>query len=64
MQMALERYRESKGWSRKQLGERVGVTSEAIRLIEAGKREPSYKVLVALEDAFGASHRELLRREE
>lgn len=37
----------------------MGVSDEAIRLLESGQRKPSYEVLVRLEDLFGLPHREL-----
>lgn len=52
--------RVSRGWSREYVAEQTGVTAEAIRLIENGERNPSYPVLVKLEDLFQMSHRELL----
>ena len=46
-----------RGWSCEYVAELTGLTAEAIRLIEAGKRNPSYSVLVKLEDLFQMSHR-------
>ena len=39
--------------SREQIAKKIGITSEAIRLLEIGKRKPSYDVLVKLLDLFG-----------
>ena len=55
--------REANGWSRESVAQRVGVNVPMLCMIETGKRDPSYKVLVALEDVFHTSHRELLREE-
>lgn len=53
----LERIR--RGWSLAYVAEQVGITNEAMRLIEKGKRNPSYPVLVRLEDFFQLNHRVL-----
>lgn len=37
------------------LGEALGVTDEAVRLLEKGKRSPSFEVLCALADYFDVS---------
>lgn len=37
------------------LGEAVSVSDEAIRLLERGKRSPSFEVLLALADYFDVS---------
>lgn len=55
--------REANGWSRENVAQRVGVNVPMLCMIETGKRDTSYKVLVALEDVFHTSHRELLREE-
>lgn len=46
-------------WSCEYVAEKTGVTAEAIRLIETGERNPSYPVLVKLEDLFHMNHRKL-----
>lgn len=61
MKIALEKERISRGWTRKYVAKQVGLTSDAICLIETGRRKPSYKVLVKLEDLFQLGHRELFR---
>ena len=53
MKTVLEQERNKKGFSREQLAKAIGVTSEAVRLLETGKRKPSYGVLVRLLDLFG-----------
>ena len=37
------------------LGEQLSVTDEAVRLLEKGKRSPSFEVLCALADYFDVS---------
>ena len=47
--------RKQRGLSLVTLGEAVGVTDEAIRLMEKGKRSPSFEILCALADYFRVS---------
>ena len=39
----------------KELGEIIGLTDEAVRLMERSRRLPSFKVLIALADYFDVS---------
>lgn len=48
-----------RGWSCEYVAKQTDLTAEAIRLIEIGDRNPSYPVLVKLEDLFKMSHRQL-----
>lgn len=48
-----------RGWSCEFVAEKTGLSAEAIRLIEIGERNPSYPVLVKLENLFQTSHRKL-----
>ena len=48
-----------RGWSCEYVAEQTGLTAEAIRLIETGERNPSYTVLVKLEDLYQMNHRDL-----
>lgn len=47
--------RKEKGVSLVALGEQLSVTDEAVRLLEKGKRSPSFEVLCALADYFDVS---------
>lgn len=47
--------RQSKQVSFAALGAHLGVTDEAVRLMEKGKRAPSFDVLIALADYFDVS---------
>lgn len=60
MATRLEQERIKRGITREQLAKKIGITSEAIRLLEVGKRKPSYDVLVKLLDLFGYSDPRLL----
>lgn len=59
MQRAMRQERIKRGWSCEDVAAKVGVSAETIRLIEMGERNPSYPLLVKLEDLFGMTHREL-----
>ncbi len=50
-----------RGWTQKKVADVVGLTTAAVSDIENGKAKPSYKVLCALEDLFGLTHRELFK---
>lgn len=49
----LEQERIKKGMTRGQLAQAIGLSPESIRLLETGRRKPSYDVLVKLLDLFG-----------
>ena len=42
------------------VGNMIGISKQYICDIEMGRRQPSYKVLIALENLFQKSHRELI----
>ena len=48
-----------RGWSCEYVASQIGVTPEAMRLMEVGKRNPSFSVLVRLEDLFERDYRYL-----
>ena len=51
----LSALRKDKGLSLVALGSVLSVTDEAVRLLEKGKRSPSFEVLIALADYFDVS---------
>lgn len=59
MKIRLWQERKMRNWSRENVAKQIGVTAETIRLLETGKRKPSYEVLVKLEDLFQRDHRQL-----
>ena len=59
MHRMIRQERINRGLSCEYVAEKTGLTAEAIRLIETGERNPSYPVLVKLEDLFQMNHREL-----
>ena len=46
-------------WTQEQVAQKIGITEQAVQLIETGQRKPSYDVLVKLEDLFHKNHRKL-----
>jgi transcriptional regulator with XRE-family HTH domain len=63
MRITLKGIRALQGWSQADVAKQLGITVQAYSMIETGKRDPSYPVLVALENVFHTSHRRLLREE-
>lgn len=59
MYRMIRQERIKRGWSCEYVAEKTGLSAEAIRLIETGERNPSYPVLVKLEDLFHMGHRKL-----
>ena len=59
MYRMMKQERINRGWSCDYIAEKTGLTAEAVRLIEVGERNPSYTVLIKLEDLFQMSHRDL-----
>ena len=55
--------RQKRGWTRDYVAAQTGMTAEGIRLIDTGKRSPSYAVLLKLEDLFQMNHRELFTQD-
>lgn len=64
MKLNIRQERIKRGWACDYVAGIVGISDEAIRLIENGQRKPSYEVLVKLEDLFGKTHRELFAEAE
>lgn len=59
MHRMMRQERIKRGWSCEYVAENTGLSTEAIRLIETGERNPSYPILVKLEDLFQMNHRQL-----
>lgn len=59
MTLNIRQARIKKGWTQQYVAERVGITAEAVQMIETNQRKPSYEVLIKLEDLFKKSHRKL-----
>lgn len=56
--------RKQKSVSLAGLGDYLGVTDEAVRLLERGKRSPSFEALCTLADYFDVSLDYLVRRSD
>lgn len=52
MKNRLHVLRAEKRWSQAELGERVGVSRQAINAVETGKHDPSLNLAFALAEAF------------
>ena len=52
--------RKRRGWSMVYVGNIVGISKQYVYDIEMGRRQPSYKVLMALENLFQKNYRELI----
>jgi transcriptional regulator with XRE-family HTH domain len=63
MALLLKEWRERRGWSLRQLGERSGVSFVNISKIEAGKLDPRLSTLERLARALGISTRNLFSTE-
>lgn len=59
MKTMLWRERKARGWTQEFVEGEIGITPEAVSMLETGQRKPSYDVLVKLEDLFGLPHRQL-----
>ena len=59
MERMIRQERIKRGWSCEYVANQIGVTPEAMRLMEVGKRNPSFSVLVRLENLFGRDYRYL-----
>ena len=59
MKTMLWRERKARGWTQEFVAGEIGITPEAVSMLETGQRNPSYDVLVKLEDLFGLPHRQL-----
>lgn len=57
--LGLIKLRESKGLTRKQLADGVGITERAIEYYEKGKRKPTFVIAKKLCDFFGCVYKDL-----
>lgn len=53
MKIMLEQERIRHGWTQEYVGQQIGITAEAVSMLEKNKRKPSYSVLVKLLDLYG-----------
>ena len=57
--LLLRQERISHDWTQEFVATQLGVTNQAVNLIETGQRKPSFDVLVKLEDLFCMDYRDL-----
>ena len=60
----LRRIRKAKGLTMKDLGKAVGVSESMIGMIETGKRNPGYELLLKLSEELGCSYEDLIDGEK
>ena len=60
MKTMLWRERKARGWTQEFVAGEIGITPEAVSMLETGQRKPSYDVLVKLLDLFEYSDPRLL----
>jgi transcriptional regulator with XRE-family HTH domain len=58
LRIKLERLKRC-NWTLEYVAQQIGITNQAVHLIENSQRKPSYETLIKLENLFGLSHREL-----
>lgn len=59
MNLVMRHERIQRGWTQQYVGSQIGITAEAVGMIETGQRNPSYTVLVKLENLFDLPYRRL-----
>ena len=64
MKNKLRVLRAERGWSQEELGERVGVSRQAINAIERGKFDPSLPLAFKLADLFNLPIEEIFTRDD
>ena len=52
MILAIEEERRTRGWSIAYVSSLIGVSADAVRLMEKGERNPSYDVLIKLLELY------------
>lgn len=52
MLLVIRQERLKRGWTCEYISKQIGVCAETVRLIETGRRKPSYDVLVKLLELF------------
>ena len=57
----IARFRKLKGWTQAELGEKIGVSNQAVSKWESGSSDPSTTNLLALAKLYGICAEELLR---
>ncbi len=63
MENRLRVLRAEQGWSQAELGDRIGVSRQAVNAIETGKHDPSLLLAFKIADAFGQTVEAVFRPE-
>lgn len=63
MENKIKALREEHGWSQGALGEKVGVSRQAINAVERGKHDPSLQLAFKFAEVFGARIEDLFAPE-
>lgn len=59
MILNIRQERIKRGWTQEYVADQVGITKQAVQLLENAHCKPSYEILVKLEDLFEKNHRQL-----
>lgn len=60
--LRIKQERIKRSWSQNFVAQKLNITKSAFANIETGRRQPSFEVLVKLENLFNLSHRELFEQ--
>lgn len=60
MNLQIKHERIAHGWTQQSVANKLGVSKQTIHDIETGRRRPSYELLLAIEDLFQKTHRQLM----
>ncbi|HEU4670208.1 MAG TPA: helix-turn-helix transcriptional regulator [Dyella sp.] len=63
MENRLRVLRAEQGWSQAELGDRIGVSRQAVNAIETGKHDPSLLLAFKIADVFGLTVEAVFRPE-
>jgi DNA-binding XRE family transcriptional regulator len=58
-EISLRAKRIKRGWTQRYVGQKVGISKQAIHDIETGKQKPSYSVLFKLLALFNVEHKDI-----
>ena len=60
MKLQIRQEREKRKWTQEFVAAQLGISAEAVSMLETGQRKPSYDVLVKLMELYGYSDPRLL----
>ncbi|GHS85568.1 hypothetical protein AGMMS49957_01890 [Synergistales bacterium] len=59
VELKIRKERLSRGWTLEYVGQRIGISNQAVSQIETGKQNPSYDVLIKLLTLFDVEHKNI-----